>query len=58
MGDERIGIALLVGVDDHAGLFVGQQDVLVLVHDGQARRLNFLIGFLFGRGFKKFIVDV
>ena len=56
--DESVGVPLLVRMDDHARSFVRKQNVPILINDGQARRFNFLIGFCFGRAFKKFVVDV
>ena len=56
--DERVRVALLVGMDDHAGRLVREQDVLVLVNDGETRRFDFFVGFFFGRAFKKLVVDV
>ena len=56
--DERVPAPLAGAVAQHAGLFVCQQDVLVLVDDVEPRRRNFEPGILLRGSFKKLVVDV
>ena len=58
MGDERVGVALFVRVHDHAGRLVCEQDILVLVDDGEARRLDAAERLFLAHGFEVFVVDV
>ena len=56
--DERVPAPLARAVAQHAGLFVRQQDVLVLVDDVEPRRGNFEPGVVLRGLFKKLVVDV
>ena len=58
MGDERVAVALFVRVHDHARRLVREQDVLVLVDHGQARRFDAAERLLLAHLFKVFVVDV
>ena len=58
MRDERVRVALLVGMDDHAGRLVGQQDVLILIHDVQRRILDAAEGFFLARSIEILVVEV
>ena len=49
---------LISTVAQHAGLFVRQQDVLVLVDDVQPRRRDFQPGIFLRGSFKKLVIDV
>ena len=58
VGDERVGVALFVRVHDHARRLVCEQDILVLVDDGEARRLDAAERLFLAHGFEVFVVDV
>ena len=58
VGDERVAVALFVRVHDHARRLVREQDVLVLVDHGQARRFDAAERLLLAHLFKVFVVDV
>ena len=58
MRDERICVAVLVCVNDHARRLIRQQDVLVLVHDAYARRFDAAEGFFLLGCVKVFVIEV
>ena len=58
VGDEGVVVPHARAVAQHTGLFVHQQDVLVLIDDVEPRRRNFEPGILLRRSFKKLVVDV
>ena len=58
VGDERVAVAVFVRVHDHARRLVREQDVLVLVDHGQARRFDAAERLLLAHLFKVFVVDV
>ena len=58
VGDERVVIPDARAVAQHARFFVGEEDVLVLVNDREARRADLEIGVFLARLFKEFVVDI
>ena len=56
--DERVPAPLARAVAQHAGLFVRQQDVFVLVDDVEPRRCDLQPGVVLRGLFKKLVVDV
>ena len=58
VGDERVVVPDARAVAQHARLFVGKEDVLVLVNDRKARRADLEVGVFLARLFKEFIVDI
>ena len=58
MCDERIRVAVLVCVNDHARRLIRQQDVLVLIHNAHARLGNTAEGFFLLGRVKVFVVEV
>ena len=58
MCDERIRVAVLICVNDHARRLIRQQDVLVLVHDAHARCFDAAEGFFLLGRVKIFVIEV
>ena len=58
MRDERIRIAVFVCMDDHAGRFVREEDMLILIHHAHARRCDAAECLLFFGYIEVFVVQV
>ena len=58
MVDERIDLLPLVGVDDHSGGLIKQQNVLILVKDVQLWICDGEVDVLLARRFKELVVEV
>lgn len=58
MCDQRIPVAVLVGVYDHAGRFIGQQDVFIFIDDIHLWLRDVAEGIFLAWGVKVFVVKV